>query len=227
MSVHRIHLRKLLRAFGDTKVKKITLLRNDIRTERKKLSGNKSGGGDFYAPFWCDAKNHASGEIDLNLATLGRIAKNERRSHLYPELNKGFLNWWHLKRRNRNVPVTAFPYSVKERYDFVNLNALVKVENLLTILIGDPKNGPQEKRLIYPYFTKKPELSDDIARLGLWLLRETLTEYDPTDLRILDVMRSKTFSIADTPLRGTEESEFTERYASILYEWQELYKQYG
>ncbi|PHS37385.1 MAG: hypothetical protein COA91_10190 [Robiginitomaculum sp.] len=227
MSIRIIHLRKLLRAFNEPNNRKVTLLRGDIRMELKKQTRPSSKGGDFHGPFWSDAKNHASGKIDLSIATLNRIASNEARGRLYPELTDGFLEWWHNKRRTRNEPITAFPYSVKKRYVINQLDAIVKVENLLSVMIGDPKNGEQEKRLVYPYFSEEPILDEKTARLGLWLLSEALPEYDPKDLRILDVIRARAFSLSESPLTGTEEYEFVKKYAKLIDEWEQLRQEYG
>ncbi|PHS20911.1 MAG: hypothetical protein COA85_13655 [Robiginitomaculum sp.] len=227
MSIRNIHLRKLLRAFNESENRKITLLRGDIRSELKKRAGFASKGGDFHGPFWSDAKNHASGEIDLSIATLDRIAKNEARGRLYPELTEGFLEWWHNKRRTRNEPISVFPYTVKKCFKIDELSASVKVENLLSILIGDPNLGPQGKRLIYPYFSEEPVLDKKTAQLGLWLLSEALPEFAPEDIRILDVIRAKAFSISELPLSGAEEYEFLKKYGKLIDEWETLNEQYG
>lgn len=227
MSIYKIHLRKLLKAFEEPANKKTSLLRSDIRNEIKKLKGEASGGGDFHGPFWSDAKNHASGKIDLSIATLNRIALNESRGRLYPELSEGFLEWWHKKRRSRNETITAFPYSVKKHFEIQNLNATIKVENLLSINIGGNNEGQISQRLIYPYFSEEPILTNQSARLGLWLLSKALPEYNPEYLRILDVIRAKAFSLEDNPLKGNEEQIFIQKYAALISEWEELYQQYG
>lgn len=227
MSIRNIHLRKLLQAFNEPENRKITLLRNDIRTELKKRSGFSSKGGDFHGPFWSDAKNHAAGEIDLSIATLDRIAKNEARGRLYPELADGFLEWWHNKRRTRTEPISAFPYTVKKRYEIDELDAVVKVENLLSIIIGDANVGPQGERLIYPYFSEEPVLDEKAAQLGLWLLSEAFPEFASENIRVLDVMRAKAFSISELPLSGAEEYEFLKKYRKLIDEWDILNEQYG
>jgi len=227
MSIRKIHLRKLLKAFNEPENKKISLLRSDIRNERKKLEKKSSGGGDFHGPFWSDAKNHTSGAVDLSIATIDRIAKNEARGRLYPKLSNGFLEWWHKKRRTRNEPISAFPYTVKRRFKIQELDAEVKVENLLSIFIGDPEEGPQGKRIIYPYFSEEPILDEQTARLGLWLLKEALPEFDHTDLRILDVIRAKAYSTLEYPLTGTEQQEFQYKYRMLIDKWEELNKEYG
>jgi len=226
MSIYKIHLRKLLRAFEEPENKRTTLLRGDARNELKKQNGDVSGGGDFYGPFWSDAKNHASGVIDLSVATLDRIAKNEARGRLYPKLTDGFLEWWHKKRRSRNEPISAFPYSVKKHHKIDVLNATVKVENLLSINIGGDEQGHISQRLIYPYFAEEPILTPQSIRLGLWLLSMALPDYDSRYLRILDVIRAKAFSLSDVPLRGDEEEIFIQKYSALISEWEELYQTY-
>ena len=227
MSIRNIHLRKLLRAFNETESRKKTLLRSDVRSEVNKRMGKISSGGDFHGPFWSDAKNHAAGKIDLSVATLERIAKHAARGRLYPELTAGFLEWWHKKRRTRNEPITAFPYTVRKRYSIPELDAVVKVENLLSVLIGDPALGPQGKRLIYPYFSEEPILDEKTSRLALWLLTKALPEYNARDLRVLDVIRARAFSVENCPLSGNEEHEFLNKYTKILEEWEALNDLYG
>lgn len=222
-----MHLRKLLKAFNNTPKDNTSLLRSDLRLEAKKRSGMISGGGDFHGPFWSDAKNHVSGQIDLSIATLDRIAKNEARGRLYPELCDGFLEWWHNKRRRRNEPISAFPYTVKKQHEISSIGAVVKVENLLSVVIGDPKFGAQENRLIYPYFSEGPILDEHTARLGLWLLTKALPEYNTNDLRILDVIRAKAFSTLDFPFKGNEEEIFLKKYSKLIDEWEELRSDYG
>lgn len=226
MSIYKMHLRKILKAFKEPDNKKTSMLRSDIRTENNKKAGLSSGGGDFHGPFWSDAKNHAAGKIDLSTAVLDRIAKNEARGRLYPELTDGFLEWWHKKRRSRNEPISAFPYAVKKHFEITDLNAVIKVENLLSVNIGDPNEGKQRKLLIYPYFSEDPVLDKNTARLGLWLLSEALPEFDPQDIRILDVIRAKAFSLEDNPLVGDEEKVFKKQYEQLILKWEKLRMEY-
>jgi hypothetical protein len=85
MALDRIHLRKLLKIlFLDGNARR-SALRADIRDEIAKATGEGSG-GDFYAPFWSDAKNHVFGIVDLRSMVNERIAANGRRANLYPRL---------------------------------------------------------------------------------------------------------------------------------------------
>jgi hypothetical protein len=59
-------------------------------------------------------------------------------------------------------------------------------------------------------------LSEDAARLGLWLLAAALPAVSSDAIRILDVIRGQTFSLDRTPLRGDEEEDFRRRYLELL-----------
>lgn len=131
MSFHLIGLGKLLNAMYATDPQRTTLLRTDIRNGIKKASGSSTDkGGDFYGPFWADAKRDVAGELDLRVVTPQRAEGNKTRERLYPMLCDGFLLWWEEKRRLRNVPFTVINNSVKARYEAPSLGT-VKVENTL------------------------------------------------------------------------------------------------
>jgi len=104
MSIEKVHLRKLLRLFFLPDSARVSELRKDIRQEIKKAAFPGGKGGDFHTPFWTDAKNHVAGRLDLAAQVDERIARNDNRVRLYPELSKGFLNWWNEKRRWQNEP---------------------------------------------------------------------------------------------------------------------------
>lgn len=221
MSFEMIGLGRLLSAVYASKAGRISLLRSDIRNEIKKGSGlNRDKGGDFYGPFWSDAKHHVSGGLDLRLATIDRIDKNEGRKRLYPVLKDGFLLWWEEKRRLRNVPFKLIDGHVRARYEVPGLGT-VKVENTLSITVGDDGH-----RILYPYFCEDPALSDEAARLGLWVMSQCITEYAQKDMRLLDVIRGRSFSDLDTPLIGTEETVFLRSYSELLKEWHALRVEY-
>ena len=221
MSFQRVHLRKLLQIFYLPKAARISSLRSDIRMEISKESGGASGGGDFYVPFWADVKAHVADQTNLNEQTQIRIDSNERRKRLYPQLADGFLTWWNEKRRWVNEPYEFLEDSVKAQYPVPSLNSVVKVENLLSVKIGDNTH-----RLIYPYFSEEPTLTKESARIGLWLLGEALPSYQIQDIRILDVLRGVSFSTNDNKLNGNEEETFLYRYESILLEWNKLREEY-
>lgn len=221
MSVRNMHLRKLLQIFFAPNNKRKSLLREDIRQEIGKGRGQNSSGGDFHVPFWTDAKNHAAGTADLREQTAVRVESNKQRKRLYPLLTKGFLTWWEEKRRWRNEPFKVMDQSVKARMPLSEIDAIVKVENILSLEMGE-----QSHRLIYPYFAEEPSLSPDAARLGLWLLAEALSDYPAEDFRILDVLRGTSFGIFDYPFAGNERDFFLRNYEVALQEWDKLRSEY-
>lgn len=218
MSIRMIHLRKALKLLEAPNNIRISTLRDDIRQDIRK---NESSGGDFHGPFWADAKKHASGEVDLKTEGAHRVSKNDVRKRLYPLLIEGFLKWWNEKRRWRNEPFNIVKGDIKGRYPIAELKTTIKVENILAFQISD-----DTFRIVYPYFSEKPHLSAEGARIGLWLMYRALSVYKIEDMRILDILRSQSFSIQDFPLQGNEEDLFLKRYRNIIYEWEELKKQY-
>lgn len=175
----------------------------------------------FHAPFWCDAKKHAAGTADLGQNTESRISANGARKRLYPPLRDGFLNWWDNKRRWRNEPFNVQPISVKAHYKIDELDAIVKVENLLSLSIGD-----QDNRLIYPYLYESPVLTERNCRLGLWLLSAALPEFNSQSMRILDVNMSSSFSVADLTFTGDEQAEFINHFSQVIHKWELLKTEY-
>jgi hypothetical protein len=221
MSFELIGLGRFLITLYANRAQRISLLRGDIRNEiRKESKQGLDKGGDFYGPFWSDAKQHVSGNLDLRLATLERIDKNEGRERLYPILRNGFLLWWEEKRRLRNVPFKVIESNVKARYEVTGCGT-IKVENTLAITVGDDGH-----RIIYPYFCEDPSLSDEAARLGLWIMSQCIEEYDTKDMRLLDVIKGRSFSDIDTPLIGNEEELLVKKYGDLLKEWQYLRDEY-
>jgi len=221
MSLQKAHLRKLLQLFDADNSKRVSLLRADIRSEINKESGLEGDGGDFYVPFWADAKNYVAGGLDLTEQTKVRIEANDGRKRLYPELRDGFLHWWNERRRGTNEPVGLIPENLSVHFPVPELGTVVKVENVLGLTIGDHSH-----RIIYPYFSENPALTSESARLGLWLLREALNQYAPEDFRILDIIRSKPFSVGSDPFDGKEKELFITRYKGLLAERKKLRKEY-
>jgi hypothetical protein len=217
MSIEKVHLRKLLRLFYAAASERRAILGADIYSEQTKKDGDdEEGGGDFHGPFWADAKRHVEGIVDLPTQTKTRIAKNARRRNLYPLLTQGFLAWRNEKRRWRNEDFILIQ-DVKGRVAFPELNGLVKVENLLAVRVEN-----RFSRIVCPYFSEEPLLPPIGARLGLWLMSEALPRYPIEDLRILDVLRGKSFGVIDVGIEGDERAQFTAEYARVLEEWRKL-----
>ncbi len=210
MALDRIHLRKLLKILFLDANKRRSAILSDIREQIAREAGEDSGGGDFYAPFWADARAHVFGQSDLHEAVSARIAGNERRRNLYPLLRDGFLLWWNNRRRWTNEPFHPGT-SLKSHFPFPGLAATVKVDSVLSV-----RDGVGAEHAVYPYFAPEPILTEEAARLGLWLLTRALPSVPPGEIRILDVMRGQTFSLDRHPLRGDEEVIFRRRYAQLL-----------
>jgi hypothetical protein len=191
-------------------------IRKDIWEDRIKAAGEESSGGDFYGPFWADAKRHVFAEADLRTMVDQRVARNPNRRNLYPRLRDGFLLWWNERRRWTNEPFRP-GQPAKTRFQFPRLDVVVKVDNILSV-----RDGVGAERLVYPYFAPEPVLSEQAARLGLWLLVAALPAASPDAIRILDVIRGRTFSLDRTPLRGDEERELRRLYADLLRRRDEL-----
>jgi len=220
MALNNIHLRKLLKTLYLPPNRQISAIRSDIREDIAREGGGAGGGGDFYGPFWYDAKQHVFGLTDLHDAVDERIDANPGRANLYPRLRDGFLLWWNERRRWTNEPFQPGRVE-KARFRFPGLNAVVKVDNILSVL-----DARDDDHFVYPYFAPEPTLNEEAARLALWLLSQALPQIQPNELRILDVIRGATFSLDRNPLRGDEEAVFRRRYSALLRERGRLRAEY-
>ncbi|NYD89004.1 hypothetical protein [Sphingomonas melonis] len=214
MALDRVHLRKLLYLFLLSEKRRLSEIRSDALQTMERRDEGPSPGADFHAPFWRDAKIHAAGLDDLHTLTSQTMAKGKFRKRLYPLLRDGFLLWWNEKRRWINEPIESLPKSIKSTFGFAEIEGVVKVENLLSLKIGDDRF-----RYVYPYFCEKPPMDAETARLGLWLMSEALPDLPLAEMRILDVLRGEAYSPDIYPLIGNEEEVFALRYRRILREW--------
>jgi hypothetical protein len=220
MSIRNIHLRKLLKIMFLDPSPRRSALRSDIRDDIAREAGESGSGGDFYAPFWFDAKMHVFGTGDLHQLVEDRIAANSNRANLYPLLRDGFLLWYNERRRWTNEPFHPGS-AVKAQYQFSELDSVVKVEGILSV-----RDGASVEHYVYPYFSPSPPLSNDAARLGLWMLCEALPRVPSDEIRILDVIRGQTFSLDRVSLTGGEQEEFLTRYGRLIGEWESLRTEY-
>lgn len=222
MSIKIINLNKLLRLCMLQGNGLIGELRSDLRAERNKKLGIKSGGGHFQYPWWTAAKEHAIGTSDLEEQTLSLIDASRQRKRLYPLLTAGFLNWLNHVRRTTNLDLDWQNEEVHTHYAVPGLELTVKVDNLLALIIGGDKH-----KLIYPYFSEFPVLEERWARVGLWLMREALSEFDLTHMEILDVLRGRSFEGSSLYLKGDEEALFSSRYSVMFELWESLKPEYN
>ncbi|MBE1715400.1 hypothetical protein CK231_03425 [Mesorhizobium loti] len=218
MSVLDIPLRKILQLFYAPLPLQRSILKEDIRLDRKKeQGGSRSRGGDFYLPFWSDVKKHIAGDADLSDMTDGRIRSNKRFRRLYPLLKDGVIDLLSAKLRWSNEPVQIVPKSVHGNLQFGDIGGTVRIRDALHARVRG-----EYTRIVYPYFSEEPALPEEGGRLGLWAMQQALTEYDPNDMRVIDILRRTFFSPQTTPLRGDEGIVFREKYILTIAEWERL-----
>lgn len=218
MSVLDIPLRKSLQLFYAKESLQRSILKDDIRLDRRKeAGGTRSQGGDFYLPFWSDVKKHISGDGDLAEMTVDRIASNNNFKRLYPLLKDGVLDLLSAKLRWSNEPVEIIPQSVHGILRIEELGAVVRIRDALHARVRE-----KYTRVVYPYFSEEPALSEEAGRLGLWAMQQALPDLDPNEMRLIDPLRRVFFSPDTTPLIGNEKLVFIDRYRSLIMEWERL-----
>lgn len=218
MSILDIPLRKALQLFYAPPPLRRSILKEDIRLDlQKEAGGNRGQGGDFHLSFWADVKKHISGEGDLTLLTEGRVLTNKRYRRLYPLLKDGVLELLSAKLRWSNEAIEIVPQSVHGKLRIEDLGSTIRIKDALHARVRG-----EYTRVVYPYFSEEPELTQEGGRLGLWVMQQALTNLDANDMRIIDPLRGAFFSPGTTPLEGNEESVLRERYISLIGEWERL-----
>ncbi|WP_152094792.1 hypothetical protein [Rhizobium dioscoreae] len=218
MTVLNVPLRKALQLFYAPPPLRRSILKEDIRLDRKKeAGGNRSQGGDFYVPFWSDVKKHISGDGDLAQLTDDRIKSDGRYKRLYSLLKDGVLELLSAKLRWSNELVEIIPRSVHGHLRLEDLGGTIRIRDALHARVRG-----EYTRVVYPYFSEEPALPEEGGRLGLWVMQQALINLDGDDMRIIDPLRKAFFSPRTTPLRGDEETVFRERYRSLIGEWEHL-----
>jgi hypothetical protein len=200
VSLVKINLNTAVRLIFTPEKRQKSDLKSDIRREIAKAEG-ADGGPDFYVPFWGDAKLHAIGIADLHDAVVVRVESNPGRKRLYEALRDGFLLWWNERRRWTNEPFE--PIVAPKATIALDGQTELKVQNLLAV-----RDAAGTAHYVYPYFSEHAPLIERGARFILWGLITAFGDVDPNELRVLDVLRGRTFSINRTPLSGQEEAEF-------------------
>ncbi|MCA1441977.1 hypothetical protein I6F07_17500 [Ensifer sp. IC4062] len=218
MSVLDIPLRKALQLFYAPHSLRRSILKEDIRLDRRKeAGGTRSRGGDFYLPFWSDVKKHISGDGDLTQLTDDRVKSNRNFKRLYPLLKDGVLELLSAKLRWSNEIIEIVPTSVHGSLRVEDLGGTIRIRDALHARVRG-----EYTRVVYPYFSEEPALPEEGGRLGLWVMQQALTELDTDDMRIIDALRRTFFSTRTTPLQGNEEAVFLENYRFLIDEWARL-----
>lgn len=217
MTIDVIHLRKLLKFLQLNPAQTRSALRREAYEDRRREEFPDEGGGDFHAPFWSDAKAYVTQGSDLNDAVDYRIQRNDRRARLYPMMRDRFLEWWEEFERGTNETLVPQEERVHARHRFEDLGITVKVDNLLALGLGEDRH-----QLIYPYFSEAPPISPRWARVGLWVMAETLEAYSVDDMLIVDIHRARAFSTRTTPLQGDEGEMLAARMSELRDIWNEI-----
>ena len=220
VSLQLIPLRKLLTLIFSEPARRRSDIRSDIRADIRRASGTSERSGNFQTVFWADAKRHVLEIADLHDSVAQRIAGGSRNARHYQLLRDGFLLWFNERRRWTNRPFQQGP-SRSGRFVFPGLDAIIKVDGILSA-----RDAEGVEHHVYPYFSEDPALSEEAARLGLWVLCSVLENVPAEEIRILDVMRGRTFSVDRLPLTGNEETEFRRRYSALLNERDVLLRDY-
>lgn len=170
MSVLDVPLRKALQMFYAPPQLRRSILKEDIRLDRKKeAGGSRSQGGDFHVPFWSDVKKHIAGDGDLAALTDDRITSNKSYKRLYPLLKDGVLDLLSAKLRWSNELVEIVPQSVHGNLRIEELSGTIRIRDALHARVRG-----EYTRVVYPYFSEEPALSEEAGRLGLWVMQRAL-----------------------------------------------------
>lgn len=220
MPINNLTLRKALRILYSPRAQQISLLRAEIRTSLQESEGRESGGGDFFGPFWADAKRHVFSEADLHQLVAQRIDRNPRRRRLYPLLRDGFLTWWNDRRRWTNAPFRE-GQQLRGRLSLDAIDTTLRMDNLLTV-----QDSRSDERAIYPYFSEEPALSEEAARVGLWAMTEAFPNVEAREFRILDVLRGETSSFNRAQMIGDEREVLQRRFSELLRLYEDLLPEY-
>jgi hypothetical protein len=222
MSIRDIGLGRLLKFLASDEKSTISLLRGELRSERRKELEASSGGGDFYVPFWADAKAHVSQGLDLEVLTRLRIAELKQRKVLYTLLTERFLEWFDDVKRGSNSLIGLADAEAHTRHAVPGFDLVIRVENNLVLDVGFG-----HLRIVAPYFAKSPRLTPTWARVGLWLMSEALADFDITEMEILDVLAGRSYEGRSLALKGDEQAIFEARYTELLAIWLELRPYYN
>jgi hypothetical protein len=223
MSILNMPLRKTLRLFYANDGLRRKILLADIRSdERKEGGGKSSNGGDFYGPFWADAKAHVTGIDDLTRKTETRIAVAPGKTRLYRLLRDASLNIFEERLRWTNKPPVIRIENLNGRLEIAEVAATIKVQNVWLARVGGDLG--ERSYIIYPYFSEAPSLPVEGARLGLWAVSEALSEQPLEYVWIVDLLRKALFSPTTLPLAGNEREIFLRRYQALILERERLKK---
>jgi hypothetical protein len=218
MALDRLSLSRFLELLQLPHARRLRAIERDARRSvyEEKYGKGSSDGGDFYGPFWADAKRSVVDEVfDLAEATDERIASNKSRRRLYPILRTGFEAGWTTLRDSRPIastlrliPKLAVTVKGSEAEDHLRATSVLAVQDPDKIL-----------HITYPYFSKDQRLGQRHARLGLSILKQGFAPAKPRTVAILDVLRGKSFVAEDIGSDDSGKDELIDRYDAVMREW--------
>jgi hypothetical protein len=218
VSLEKVNLNTAVRLIFSPSNRQTSELRADIRRENAKSEGFE-GGPDFYGPFWGDAKLHAIGTADLHACVADRIERNPGRKRLYEALRDGFLLWWNERRRWTNEPFE--PIGAPSTTIPLDSETDFKIQNLMAV-----RDAAGTAHFVYPYFSEHVPLTERGSRLILWGLTTAFPDIDPNELRVLDVMMGRSFSIDRIPLSGREKADLQHLMSTLRQRRANLAEEY-
>ncbi len=222
MSLHTARLSKILKiAYAPEKMVRKDIFDDVSGTIRKENNPDtiERGGGDFHGVLWAAFKDQIFEEAPESFeeAVETLILSNPRRKRLFPALAAGLKSWGLEKRRWINEDIKRIK-SPTGTICVEGQDVAFKVNNILALEIVGKSN-----RYIYPYFSEEPALSNEAARVALWQIHMALPDIDINEFRLLDVMRGRSFSIAEVPFAGNEQVLFEQHATRIMNQWKSRY----
>jgi hypothetical protein len=217
MTMDRLSLARFLELLQLPHARRLKVIERDARKAVfADRFGKSSDGGDFYGPFWSDAKRSAvEREFSLAAATADRIARNKSRRRLYPQLLRGFEQGWRGLRTSRITAatlelVTRLSVTIKgsEEEDYIHASNVLAVKEPRGVL-----------HIAYPYFSKDVGLGVRHAKVGVRVLRQGFARAKPESVAMLDVLRGNLFVGADGEVDTSARDELVDRYDAVMREW--------
>lgn len=217
MTMDRLSLARFLELLQLPQPRRLKAIERDARRAvYGERFGKASDGGDFYGPFWSDAKRSAvEREFCLASATSDRIARNKARRRLYPQLLIGFQQGWNSLRSSRITEaalelVSRLSVTIKgsEAEDHIHASNVLAVREPIGSL-----------HITYPYFSKDVGLGERHARVGLRVLRQGFATAKPQSVAMLDVLRGNLFVDPGSEIESSARAELVDRYDAVMREW--------
>jgi hypothetical protein len=217
MAMDRLSLARFLELLQLPQPRRLKLIERDARKALyEERFGKLSDGGDFYGPFWADAKRSAVDRgFCLKSATDERISSNKSRRRLYPHLLEGFeTGWTSLKASSFGEAALSLVMRLAVYVKGSEEEDHIRATNVLAVTESD-----RSLHITYPYFSKDVKLGMRHARLGLGVLRQGFATAQPKTVAILDVLHGSIYIDSGEDIGDPEHKELVDRYDAVMREW--------